>query len=65
MPLSRNFDNRKNYGEIAEKILYIISNPQNRLRMINQGIQHVSENFKYEKRLNDFQKILTSFKCGS
>lgn len=48
------------YEKIALKIQIILSNPQYHLKMINQGIKHVSENFRYEKRLTDFRKIFSS-----
>lgn len=50
------------YDEIAQKVNTVLTDPQCQLKMIKQGIIHVSENFKYEKRLNDFQNILTSLK---
>lgn len=51
-----------NYDEIVQKISIVLTDPKNHSNMIKQGIQHVSDNFKYEKRLIDFQKILTSLK---
>ena len=50
----------KNYTEIAKNTYSVYNDPTNRMNMIQKGIQHVSNNFKYEKRLTDFQDILKS-----
>jgi len=51
-----------NYDQISSNINNILLNSQIKAEMIKQGIQYVSENFKYEKRLNDFQNIFKSLK---
>lgn len=50
----------EDYEKIALKIKKVLSDPEFHLKMINQGIKHVSENFRYEKRLADFRKIFSS-----
>ena len=52
----------ENYEEIALKIINTISNENTWLNLVENGIKHVSENFKYETRLNDFKNILSSLK---
>ncbi len=53
---------KNNYDETVQKISSVLTDPNKYSKMIKQGIQHVCDNFKYEKRLNDFQKILSSLK---
>ena len=48
------------YEIISWRILKIINNPSEHFSFVNNGLLHVSENFRYEKRFNDFQKILNS-----
>ncbi|MDD4968794.1 MAG: glycosyltransferase [Paludibacter sp.] len=50
------------YDKIIQYINIIINDYQARSEIIRQGIQFVSENFKYEKRLNDFRNIFKSLK---
>lgn len=48
------------YEMISKKILKIINNPSEHFSFVDNGLLHVSKNFRYEKRFNDFQKILSS-----
>lgn len=50
----------ENYDEIALRIINTTSNENAWLNMVENGIKHVSENFRYETRLHDFKNILSS-----
>jgi len=54
------FEN-ENYKNMARNISTLLSNPSQKNLIIRKGIQHVAENFEYEKRLNDFRKVFKSF----
>jgi len=46
------------YEDIAKKIINIISDREMHLKMINNGIEHIFQNFIYNKRLQDFRDIM-------
>lgn len=46
------------YVLTSVKIKELISNPVDYLAQVRKGREHVSQYFRYEKRLNDFQEIL-------
>lgn len=50
-----------NFEVISNKILKIVNDPNEHILFVKRGLSHVSENFRYEKRLNDFKKIFSSF----
>ena len=50
----------ENYQIVAKKLLAVLNNYDLRLKMIKQGINHVSKNFRYAKRYNDFKNIFES-----
>jgi glycosyltransferase involved in cell wall biosynthesis len=49
------------FKSMARNIYNLLSNPSQRNEIIRNGIQHVAENFAYEKRLDDFRCIFNSF----
>ena len=49
------------YKNIAKNITLLLSNPSQKNLIIRNGIEHVGKNFKYEKRLGDFQNVFNSF----
>ncbi len=51
-----------NYKEIVQRIQAVLLSTESHMELINDGIQHVKNNFKYEKRLKDFQEILNLLK---
>jgi len=50
----------ENYQETSKKIIQLLSNENLKQKMILKGIKHVSENFRYNKRLDDFKNIFES-----
>lgn len=52
----------ENYKEISKEIVYILSKENLHRKMILKGIKHVSDNFRYDRRLNDFKDIFKQFK---
>ena len=50
----------ESYQIIAKKLFNILYNNELRLKMVRQGIDHVSKNFSYAKRYNDFENIFKS-----
>lgn len=48
------------YEMVSERILKMINNPSEHFSFVYNGLSHVSKNFRYERRFNDFQKIFSS-----
>lgn len=49
------------FKEASNQVLKIINVPEEHSLFVNKGISHVSENFRYKRRFDDFKKIFSSF----
>ena len=50
----------ENYDEVVGNVIRILANPDEHLKISRGGILHVANNFKYEKRLLEFNHILSN-----